>query len=55
LYWLEVSVTVDEQTAEIASEILRPFAQENSVVLVQLGDAHNLDTVALEPGVTVKI
>jgi ribosomal protein L11 methyltransferase len=55
LYWLEVSVTADEQTAEIASEILRPFAQDNSVVLEQLGDAHNLDPDALEPGVTVKI
>lgn len=55
MYWLEVSLTVDEETAELISDILRPFAQDESVVLEQMGDAENLDPDALEPGVTVKI
>jgi ribosomal protein L11 methyltransferase len=55
LYWLEVSLPVDEAGAEVVSEILRPFAQDNSIVLEQLGDARDLDPNALEPGVTVKI
>lgn len=55
MYWLEVSVSTDEETAEIISELLRPFAQDDSVVLEQLGDVNNLDPDALEPEVTVKI
>ena len=55
MYWLEVSLTTDEETAEIAAEVLRPFAQDGSVVLEQLGDSRTLDPDALEPEVTVKI
>lgn len=55
MYWLEVSLVVDEETAEIASELLRPFAQDDSVVLEQLGDSQTLDPDALEPDITVKI
>jgi ribosomal protein L11 methyltransferase len=55
MYWLEVSVIVGEETAEIVSEALRPFAQDQSVVLEQLGDAQNLDPNALQPDVTAKI
>ncbi|NIP22261.1 MAG: hypothetical protein GWN55_15280, partial [Phycisphaerae bacterium] len=54
-YWLEVSIQVEEESAELASEVLRPFAQDSSVVLEQLGDIHNLDPNALEPGLTAKI
>jgi ribosomal protein L11 methylase PrmA len=55
MYWLEVSLTVDEETAEFVSDILRPFAQDDSVVLEQMGDANNLEPDALERDVTVKI
>ena len=55
MYWLEVSLTVEEERAEFISDILRPFAQDDSVVLEQMGDAENLDPDALEPDVTVKI
>ena len=48
-------MTTDEGTAEIAAEVLRPFAQDGSVVLEQLGDSRTLDPDALEPEVTVKI
>ncbi len=55
MYWLEVSLTVEEALAEFVSEILRPFAQDDSVVIEQMGDVDNLDPDALEPDVTVKI
>jgi ribosomal protein L11 methyltransferase len=55
MYWLEVSLTVDEETAEFVSDILRPFAQDDSVVLEQMGDANNLEPDALERDVTGKI
>lgn len=55
MYWLEVSVKVEGETADIVCDILRPFAQDDSVVIEQLGDAANLDPNALEPDVTVKI
>lgn len=53
--WLEVSVTTDGEAAEAVSEILRPYAYQDGVVLEQLGDPHDLDPNALEPTVTVKI
>lgn len=55
MYWLEVSVLTEEESAEIVSELLRPFAQDGSVVLEQLGDEDNLDPNAMEPGITAKI
>ncbi|MCA9939917.1 MAG: 50S ribosomal protein L11 methyltransferase [Anaerolineales bacterium] len=53
--WVEVSVVTDGEAAEAVSEVLRPFAHDESVVLEQLGDAASLDPYALEPAVTVKI
>lgn len=55
MYWLEVGLTVDEETAELVAELLRPFAQDDNVVLEQMGDVNDLDPDALEPEVTVKI
>lgn len=55
MVWLEVSVVTDGEAAEAVAEVLRPFAYQDSVVLEQLGDAHNLDPNALEPAITVKI
>ena len=55
MYWLEVGLTVDEESAELVSDLLRPFAQDDTVVLEQMGDVVNLDPDALEPEVTVKI
>lgn len=53
--WLEVSVTTDGEAAEAVSELLRPYAYQDGVVLEQLGDPHNLDPNALESAITVKI
>lgn len=53
--WLEVSVITDGEAAEAVSEILRPYAYQDGVVLEQLGDVNDLDPNALEPNVTVKI
>ncbi|MGD2077202.1 MAG: 50S ribosomal protein L11 methyltransferase [Chloroflexota bacterium] len=53
--WLEVSVVVDGEGAEVVAETLRPYAYGNGVVLEQRGDASNADPNALEPEVTVKI
>lgn len=55
MYWLEVSVRTDGEAAEAVAEALQPFAHSNGVVLEQLGDPHDLDPLALEPEVTVKI
>ncbi|HCB49862.1 MAG TPA: 50S ribosomal protein L11 methyltransferase [Chloroflexi bacterium] len=55
MYWLEISVTTDGEAAEALSEVLRPYAYDQGVVIEQLGDAHSLDPTALEPEVTVKI
>jgi ribosomal protein L11 methyltransferase len=55
MYWLEVSVKVNEETAEIVSEYLQPFTHGAGVVLEQLGDSQNPDLGALLPEVTVKI
>ncbi|KPK11766.1 MAG: hypothetical protein AMJ56_05630, partial [Anaerolineae bacterium SG8_19] len=55
MYWLEISVTTDGEAAEALSEVLRPYAYDQGVVIEQLGDAHSLDPSALEPEVTVKI
>jgi ribosomal protein L11 methyltransferase len=51
----EISVATDGEAAEAVAEILRPFAYQEGVVLEQLGDANNLDPLAVEPTVTVKI
>ena len=53
--FLEVSVITDGEGAEAVSEVLRPFAYQDGVVLEQLGDMADLDPTALEPAVTVKI
>ena len=53
--WTEVSVAVDGEAAEAVSELLRPYAHDQSVVLEQLGDASSDVADALEPTVTVKI
>lgn len=55
MYWLEVSVRTDGEAAEAVAEALQPFAHSNGVVLEQLGDPNDLDPLALEPEVTVKI
>jgi ribosomal protein L11 methyltransferase len=55
MYWLEVSVQTDGEAAEAVSEILRPFAYNEGVVLEQRGDQSSPDPDALEPAVTVKI
>ena len=55
MYWLEVSVRTDGEAAEAVAEALQPLAHGNGVVLEQLGDPHDLDPLALEPEVTVKI
>lgn len=53
--FLEVSVITDGEAAEAIAEVLRPFAYQDGVVLEQLGDMADLDPLALEPTVTVKI
>jgi ribosomal protein L11 methyltransferase len=55
MYWLEISVTTDGEAAEAVSELLRPYAYNQGVVIEQLGDPDNPDPAALEPEVTVKI
>lgn len=55
MYWLEVSVITDGEGAEAVSEVLRPFAYSDGVVLEQLGDESNPDPDVLETAVTVKI
>ena len=55
MYWLEVSVITDGEGAEAISEVLRPFAYSDGVVLEQLGDESDPDPDALETAVTVKI
>lgn len=54
-YWLEVSVITDGEGAEAVSEVLRPFAYNDGVVLEQLGDENNPVHDVLETAVTVKI
>jgi ribosomal protein L11 methyltransferase len=53
--WLEVSVRTDGEGAEAVAETLRPFAHQESVVLVQLQDPHTVDISALSDEVAVKI
>lgn len=55
MYWLEVSVVVDGEGAEVVAETLRPYAHGSGVVLEQRGDANSLDPEALEPEITVKV
>lgn len=55
MYWLEISVTTDGEAAEAVSELLRPYAYDQGVVIEQLGNPQNPDPSALEPEVTVKI
>jgi ribosomal protein L11 methyltransferase len=54
MYWLEVSVVVDGEGAEVVAEVLRPYAFGNGVVLEQRGDTSSADPRALEPEITVK-
>ncbi|GAB4148890.1 MAG: 50S ribosomal protein L11 methyltransferase [Candidatus Promineifilaceae bacterium] len=53
--WIEVSVVTDGEAAEAVSEALRPYAYDQSVALVQWGDAGSPDPYALEPAVAVKL
>ncbi|MEZ4516783.1 MAG: 50S ribosomal protein L11 methyltransferase [Chloroflexota bacterium] len=53
--WLEVSLITDGEGAEAVSEVLRPFAYQESVVIEQLGDESSLDPMAMLEAVTVKI
>ena len=53
--WLEITVTADETTADDLADILRPFAEGESVAIEQLGDPHNLDPNALLPEQYLKI
>ncbi len=55
MYWLEVSVVVDGEGAEVVAETLRPYAHGSGVVLEQLGDADSADPDALEAEITVKV
>jgi ribosomal protein L11 methyltransferase len=55
MVWLEVSVRTDGEAAEAVSELLRPFAYNDGVVLEQLGVADDPEPDVLEPEVTVKI
>jgi hypothetical protein len=55
MYWLEITVTADETTADHLADILRPFAEGESVAIEQLGDPHNLDPNALLPEQYLKI
>jgi ribosomal protein L11 methyltransferase len=55
MHWLEINVTTDGEAAEAISELLRPYAYGDGVVLEQLGDPQNPDPAALEPEVSVKI
>ena len=55
MYWLEVSVITDGEGAEAVAEALRPFADNDNVVLEQLGDETSPDPDALETAVAVKI
>jgi ribosomal protein L11 methyltransferase len=55
MYWLEVSVRTDGEAAEAVSELLRPYAYNDGVVLEQLGVADDPEPDMLEPEVTVKI
>ena len=51
----EISIVTDGEAAEAVADVLRPYAYQNSVVLEQLGDPHDLDPLALQDEVTVKI
>jgi ribosomal protein L11 methyltransferase len=55
MYWLEVSVRTDGEAAEAVSELLRPYAYNDGVVLEQLGVSDDATPDALETTVTVKI
>ncbi len=55
MYWLEVSVITDGEGAEAVAEALRPFTDNDNVVLEQLGDETSPDPDALETAVAVKI
>jgi ribosomal protein L11 methyltransferase len=55
MYWLEVSVRTDGEAAEAVSELLRPYAYNQGVVLEQLGVSDDPEPDALDPAVTVKI
>lgn len=54
MYWLEVSIVTGEQVAEGVAAAVEPFAYQETVVLEQLGDPHDLNPNAMLPYVTVK-
>lgn len=54
MYWLEVSIVTGEQVAEGVAAAVERFAYQETVVLEQLGDPHDLNPNAMLPYVTVK-
>lgn len=55
MIWTEVVIRTNEAVASEISELIRPFGQNSSVVVEQLGDPENLDPNALLPEVYLKI
>lgn len=55
MIWTEVVIRTNEALAEELSELIRPFGQNSSVVIEQLGDPEDLDPKALLPEVYLKI
>ncbi len=53
--WIELIVTVTAELIEPISDVLRPFAEGESVIVEQLGDPHNLSPTAMLPEVRLKI
>ncbi|MCA9979680.1 MAG: 50S ribosomal protein L11 methyltransferase [Anaerolineales bacterium] len=53
--WVEVTVTTAEEHAEEISDVLRPFAEGESVAIEQLGDPNDLAPYAMLPEVHLKI
>lgn len=55
MIWTEVVIRTHESMADELSELIRPFGQNSSVVIEQLGDPDDLDPAALLPEVYLKI
>jgi ribosomal protein L11 methyltransferase len=53
--WIEATVIVTEELIDPISDLLRPFAEGESVVVEQLGDPNNLAPTAMLPEVRLKI
>ena len=53
MYWLEVAIVTGEQVAAGVAAAVEPFAYQETVVLEQLGDPHDLNPNAMLPYVTV--